>query len=200
MGSTPWIPISALNQYMYCPRRCGLIHQEQSFEDNVHTVQGNLMHELVDQAAGSSDPTGVDYALPLWSARYHIRGIADVVEWYDGVPFPVEYKKGRRKKWANDDIQLCAQALCLEEMLNLSVERGCIYHASSRHRREVTFDNALRGQTRETIQAVQQLWNSSLLPPRTNHRERCGECSMRDICLPDLNIEIHGYFDREVDQ
>lgn len=194
---TPWITISSLNQYAYCPRRCALMHQEQSFEDNVHTVQGTLMHDHVDQPVGSSEPTGIDYALPLWSVRYHLRGIADAVEWRGEVPFPVEYKKGRRKQWDNDDIQVCAQALCLEEMLGCYVPQGAIYHVLSHHRREVVFDDVLREHTRQTISAVQELLVSTVLPERISHRQKCLDCSMRDICLPDLKLPMANYFDRE---
>lgn len=201
MGTTPWITISALNQYVYCPRRCALIHQEQSFEDNIHTIQGSLYHEHVDQPAGSPDPVGVDYSLPLWSNKHRVRGIADAVEWHEGTPFPVEYKKGRRKKWVNDDVQLCAQALCLEEMMSCIVPKGAVFHVSSRHRRDVVFDESLRVTTKNTIRAVQKLISAFELPERITHREKCLECSMRDICLPELNVHRvvpPDYFDKGV--
>jgi len=113
--------LSALNQYAYCPRRCGLIFVEGEFEDNIHTMRGTAEHEQVDLVAYETKGSGarVEYALPVWCDRLGLVGKCDVVEfWPDGTIYPVEYKHGARKKWMNDDLQLASQALCLEEMLS----------------------------------------------------------------------------------
>ena len=120
------IPLSALNQYAYCPRRCYLIHAEGEFVDNVHTLRGSHEHERVDQLQHEvSAGVRVEYSLPVWSQRLGLTGRCDVVEFHpDGSVYPVEYKHGKRKRWMNDDLQLAAQALCLEETLGQPVAKG----------------------------------------------------------------------------
>ncbi len=117
------IPISALNQYAYCPRRCFLIYAENEFADNLHTQSGTEEHERVDQLQHEiKNGVRIEFALPVWSDQYGLTGRCDVVEFHpDGHVFPVEYKHGKRKQWLNDDLQVAAQALCLEEMLGVSI-------------------------------------------------------------------------------
>lgn len=184
--SRPWVPISALNHYTYCPRRCALIHVEQTFIDNQYTVDGKSLHEQVDEGHASGGSLRRETALHIWSQKWRLSGIADVVEWHGDVPYPVEFKHGRRDRWVNDDIQLCAQALCLEEMLAAKVPAGAVFYGASRHRREVAFSEDLRRATISTIQDVRSLFQSGTTPAPTSHRERCSGCSMFDICLPDL--------------
>src|SRR5579863_7187835 len=140
------VPISALNQYAYCPRRCALIHVEQTFEENIYTMRGRDLHERTDapEESGWEEGVRVERALPLWSYRLGFVGKADVVEFHGETPYPVEYKSGRLRKFENDDLQLCAQGICLEEMTGKAVPRGAIFHHSSRRRREVAFDQRLR--------------------------------------------------------
>jgi CRISPR-associated exonuclease Cas4 len=181
------ILLSALNQYAYCPRRCYLIHAEGEFEDNIHTQRGGAEHERVDEEASRSLEAGgrVEYALPIWSEQLGLIGKCDVVEFHgDGTIYPVEYKHGKRRKWLNDDLQLTAQALCLEEMLGKPVLRGAIYHASSKRRREVEFTAALRKQVEETVIVIRALLASGQIPPPVNDK-RCRECSLKDICQPE---------------
>jgi CRISPR-associated exonuclease Cas4 len=181
------ILLSALNQYAYCPRRCYLIHAEGEFEDNIHTQRGAAEHERVDEEASRSLEAGgrVEYALPIWSERLGLIGKCDVVEFHgDGTIYPVEYKHGKRRKWLNDDLQLTAQAMCLEEMLGKPVLRGAIYHASSKRRREVEFTAALRKQVEEMAIAIRTLLASGQIPPPVNDK-RCRECSLKDICQPE---------------
>ncbi len=180
------VTISSLNQYAYCPRRCALIYQEQIFEDNLYTIEGTDLHKQVDTVGSHAQSIPVETALRLWSRTVGLTGIADVVEWHEGVPYPVEYKRGKRHKWVNDDLQVCAQALCLEEMLGVAVPRGAIYHAKSRRRREVVLTEALREQTYRTIEAVRRLILATQLPPPTEHRERCDGCSLQEQCMPAL--------------
>lgn len=184
-GAEP-IAVSALNQYDYCPRRCALIFMDHEFEDNIHTQRGTAEHDRADQTFHVCDAEGVrlEYALPVWSRRLGLSGRCDVVEFHpDGMVYPVEYKHGKKHKWLNDDLQLAAQSLCLEEMLNVSIERGAIFHKGSMHRREVEFTQELRGQVEDTIAAIHSLLSSEHLPPPINN-QRCPECSMKNICLP----------------
>lgn len=181
------IPLSALNHWAYCPRRCGLIHMEGEFTDNIHTTRGNAEHEQVDQIAHTTSKAGarVEYALPVWSDRFGLIGKCDVVEfWPDGTIYPVEYKHGARKKWMNDDIQLAAQALCLEDMLGHPVPKGAIYHATSRRRREVIFTPELRQLVEDTAYAIRAMLAAGVLPPPANDG-RCKECSLKDLCQPE---------------
>lgn len=185
------VAVSALNQYSYCPRRCALIFMDCEFEDNIHTQRGSAEHDRADQAFHVCDVEGVrlEYALPVWSQRLGLAGRCDVVEFHpDGTVYPVEYKHGKMKKWLNDDLQLAAQALCLEEMLNVTIERGAVFHKSSLHRREVQFTSALRQQVEETARAIHDLLASGHLPPPINN-QRCPECSLRNICLPAVVAE-----------
>ena len=182
------IAVSALNQYAYCPRRCALIFMDGEFTDNIHTQRGTEEHERADQTFHLCDGEGVrlEYALPVWSRRLSLSGRCDVVEFHpDGTVYPVEYKHGKKQKWLNDDLQLAAQALCLEEMLNIRIERGAIFHKGSMHRREVVFTLDLRTQVEETAAAINVLLSSGHLPPPINN-QRCPECSMKDICLPSV--------------
>jgi CRISPR-associated exonuclease Cas4 len=179
------IAISALQHYAYCPRQCALIHVEQVFDDNVYTARGQAVHRLVDMP-GYEIKVGVkvERALPLWSDRLGLIGKADVVEFHaGGAVFPVEFKHGRKREKIHDDIQLAAQAMCLEEMLGVAVPRGAIYHASSRRRREVEFRPALRQAVEDTIVAIREMIDRGMLPPPVND-ERCRACSLIDACQP----------------
>ena len=182
------IPISALNQYVYCPRRCYLIHAEGEFTGNIHTESGTREHERVDQLAHDvKKGVRIEFALPVWSDTLGISGRCDVVEFHpDGTVFPVEYKHGKRKQWDNDDIQVAAQAMCLEEMLKTSISRAAIYHIQTRRRREVSIDQKLRNEVSATIKAVINLLNGSQCPPPTEHIKRCPQCSLNELCNPEL--------------
>ena len=145
------------------------------------------MHHLVDQP-GVETKAGVrvERSLPLWSARLGLIGKADLVEFHpDGTVFPVEFKHGRKRRARHDDIQLAAQALCLEEMLARPVPRGAIYHASSHRRREVEITSALRTLVAETADAIRAMLASSQMPPAVND-QRCRECSLKELCQPEL--------------
>ena len=180
------VNLSALNQYGYCPRRCGLIYLDGEFEQNIHTARGNAEHEKVDRAAhvAGQDGARVEYALPVWSERWGLIGKCDVVEfWPDGTIYPVEYKHGPKKQHLNDDMQLAAQALCLEEMFGRPILKGAIYHASSHRRREIVFTDKLRQSVAQVADAIRAMLASAHLPPPFNDR-RCDECSLKSICAP----------------
>ena len=185
MSDTNPIAISALQHYAYCPRQCALIHVAQVFNDSIYTARGQAVHRLVD-TPGYEIKGGVkvERALPLWSDRLGLIGKADVVEFHPGgAVFPVEFKHGRKREKLHDDIQLAAQAMCLEEMLRVSVQRGAIYHVSSRRRREVEITPKLRGVVEATVNAVRQVMDRHVLPPPVND-ERCRACSLIDACQP----------------
>ena len=179
------IAISALQHYAYCPRQCALIHVEQVFDDNVYTARGQAVHRLVD-TPGYEIKAGVkvERALPLWSDRLGLIGKADVVEFHPGgAVYPVEFKHGRKREKIHDDIQLAAQAMCLEEMLNVPVTHGAIYHASSRRRRDVTITPVLRDAVEVTVAAIRKMIAAHTLPPPVNDA-RCRACSLIDACQP----------------
>jgi CRISPR-associated exonuclease Cas4 len=180
------VVISALNQYVFCPRRCALMHVEGIWSDNAHTTLGPLLHDHTDEPGYETDGNvTLLRALPLYSSRYGLVGKADMIEMRACVPIPVEYKKGKRRQFENDDIQLCAQALCLEDMFGVAIMAGCIYHAASKRRRKVMFDAQLRCETLQTIDAVRRLLTVSHVPPAVL-TPRCNGCSLRDVCLPEL--------------
>ncbi len=179
------IPISALQHYSYCPRQYALIHLEQEFDENVHTMRGNAVHELVDEEGYTvKNGTRIVRSLPLYSEKYNLVGKADVVEFDQfGNVYPVEYKHGSRKEKIHDDLQLAAQAMCLEDMLNKAVPKGAIYYHSSKHRREVLISDKLRGAVLEAIEAIQKLRLSGITPKPVNDK-RCRDCSLIEICQP----------------
>ncbi|MGH7441172.1 MAG: CRISPR-associated protein Cas4 [bacterium] len=182
--------ISALNEYAYCPRRCAFKHVEGVFKPNEHTLAGTLEHGNADiPGYETRDGAKVLRALPLSNARLGLSGRADWVEIAgDGTPYPVEMKHGRRKAWDNDDIQLCAQALCLEEMLGRDCPVGAIYHAQSRRRREVVFDAELRRKTEDAILGTRTLILEREIPA-ARFGSWCEGCSLREQCLPELDTE-----------
>ncbi len=180
------IMLSALQHWSYCPRQCALIHVEQAFDENVHTMRGNAVHQRVDEPGFESfEGVRSEHALPVWSERLGLIGKCDIVEFYpDGRIYPVEYKHGKKRAKTHDDIQLAAQAICLEEMTGKPVTHGAIYHHTSRRRREVAITDTLRHQVEETVAAVRTLLASGQLPPPVNDA-RCKECSLQDICQPE---------------
>ena len=184
-GNEP-VMISALEHYSYCPRQCALIHVEQAFDDNVHTMRGHAAHERVDDPGYEQRPgSRIERALPVWSDRLGLVGKCDVVEFdAGGVPYPVEYKHGRKRAKFHDDLQVAAQAMCLEEMTGKTVPRGAIYHFSSRRRREVPITPELRKHVGETVTAIRAMLLRGILPPAVNDA-RCDECSLKDICQPE---------------
>lgn len=188
------IPLSALQHWHYCPRQCGLIHLEQAFDENVHTLRGQAVHAKVDQpGVETAKGLRVERALPLWHDELGLVGKADVVEfWPGGVPYPVEYKHGSRHKAADiaacDDIQLAAQAICLESMMEKAVNEGAIFYASSKRRRVVPITPQLRAAVAQTAQAIRQMFATARLPsplPVEQAAKRCKACSLLERCQPE---------------
>lgn len=179
------VPLSALQHFVYCPRQCALIHVEQVWTENLYTLRGRRAHEHVDDAGGTTrDGVRTERALPLFSDVYGLVGKADVVEFSpDGVPFPVEHKVGPRKARRADEVQLCAQALCLEEMFGRDVPVGALYHRKSRRRREVEMTADLRAETLAVAAAVRAQFRARRLPPPVADA-RCERCSLVETCMP----------------
>jgi CRISPR-associated exonuclease Cas4 len=187
------IALSALQHWAYCPRQCGLIHLEQAFDDNLHTLRGHATHAKVDQpGVETAKGLRIERALPLWHDNLGLIGKADVVEFLpNGTPYPVEYKQGSRHKAASiaacDDLQVAAQALCLEAMTGRPVPEGAIYYASSKRRRVVAIDEALRQAVGDTAAAVHAMLCSERLPPPLTGElaaQRCRGCSLVNRCQP----------------
>lgn len=181
------IPISALQHWSYCPRQCALIHVEQAFADNVYTARGHAAHAQVDEPRAERTGTvRVERAMPLWSERLGLVGKSDLIEFdAQGTPYPVEYKHGARRQRIHDDLQLAAQAICLEEMTGKAVPLGAIYHFGSRRRREVVIGTDLRLKVEEATAAVRQMLAVGVLPPPVNDA-RCRHCSLNELCQPKI--------------
>ncbi|SEA61145.1 CRISPR-associated exonuclease, Cas4 family [Desulfuromusa kysingii] len=184
-AESDFVMLSALQHYMFCPRQCALIHLEQQWAENRYTAEGQVLHERVD--SNKSDTAGdvrIVRTLPLCSHRLGLSGQADVVEFhYDGTVFPVEYKRGKPKKNRCDEVQLCAQSLCLEEMLTLQIDEGALFYGKRRRRTVVTFDEELRQLTEQVIYHVHSLLVAGMTPS-ANYESKCDQCSLINICLP----------------
>lgn len=183
------IAISALEHWSYCPRQCGLIHLEQTFDENYYTLRGRLAHTRSDTGRHSTEHgTRITRDVQIWSTRLGLRGKVDTLEFHAGVPYPVEYKSGSIRDWQHDAIQVCAQALCLEEMLGVSIPRGAIAYLASHRRREVTFTPVLRAAVAAAATAIRQMLTDQRLPPAV-HDPRCNHCSLQDSCLPAVLVD-----------
>jgi CRISPR-associated exonuclease Cas4 len=175
--------LSALEHYSYCPRQCALIHREQTYDENIFTLQGNAVHEKVDQTGAATVACiRSEYGIPLWSVALGVVGKADLVEYPREIPYPVEYKHGPARHGRHADLQLCGQAMCLEEMLDIAVPHGAVYHFSSR-RREVAFTPELRRSVELAVAAIRELLDSDRLPAPVADA-RCRNCSLIESCLP----------------
>lgn len=183
--------LSALQHILFCERQCALIHIEQLWQENVFTAQGRVMHERVDRSGRESRrDVRVEYGMPLRSLCLGLVGKADVVEFHleedDGKvwrPYPVEFKRGTKKKDNWDTVQLCAQALCLEEMLELSVPKGALFYGRNRRRQVVVFDDTIRSQTEEAAKRLHELLASGATP-KPVYTKKCTSCSFYSLCLP----------------
>ena len=186
-----FIQISALQHYVFCPRQCALIHVEGLWQENVYTVKGEILHDKVDTDTYESRGTlKTVRGLRIHSHRLGIVGRTDVVEFRrpkgksSGEEIlPVEFKLGKPKDDVSDKVQLCAQALCLEEMLNTSVQRGAFFYGRIRRRVQVEFDDSLRMQTESIIASVRELVSTKTVP-QARYMQKCKRCSLETICQP----------------
>ena len=183
------VPISALQHAVYCLRQAALIHLERLWEDNSFTAEGHVLHAVADKA-GSRKVRGIRrvMALPIACRRLNLSGVADMVEFLvheDGeTPFPVEYKRGKPKQHQADEVQLCAQALCLEEMTGRLVPEGALFYAETKRRVVVIFDEQLRKLTETTAEGLAEVFRTERTPTPTHLKQRCRACSLKELCRP----------------
>ena len=186
VGEDELTPISALLHMLYCPRRCALIHIERQWSENRFTAEGRILHERTD-AGGRERRAGVtiERSVSLRSLRLGVSGIADVVEIHeDNRPFPIEYKRGRPEAHRADEVQLCAQAMCLEEMLDRPVPEGALFYGRSRRRKAVVFDAELRALTERVAADTRNLLAVGDTPPPEFEARKCNACSLKEVCQP----------------
>ncbi|MBF0220547.1 MAG: CRISPR-associated protein Cas4 [Gammaproteobacteria bacterium] len=200
------LPLSGLQHLAFCPRQWALIHIEQQWQENRYTAEGQILHQRADSPGHEKrGDTLTVRSLRLQSLRLGLSGMADVVEFHrihprpegegrgEGCqlplhngqwqPYPVEYKRGSKKSEDWDEVQLCAQALCLEEMLSVAIPEAAIYYGQTHRRVKVVLDEALRQRVVELATTMQQIWKSAATPP-PQPSEKCDHCSLLERCLP----------------
>jgi CRISPR-associated exonuclease Cas4 len=180
------IALSALQHWLYCPRQCALIHVEQAWAENKFTAEGKVMHARAHEGPDESRPgIRITRGMPVRSLLLGISGQCDVVEFHrDGTVLPVEYKRGKPKSHRADEVQLCAQALCLEEMLGISIARGFLFYGERHRRTEVIFDGELRDLVATTAGAIHATFSAGSTPAAEYEPRRCDACSLIDECQP----------------
>jgi CRISPR-associated exonuclease Cas4 len=190
-------PLSALQHFVFCRRQCALIHIEQCWEENRLTAEGRLMHEKAHEETFENRPgVRIERGISLRSLQLGLIGKTDVVEFHQQsgsprwLPFPVEYKRGKPKPDACDAVQLCAQALCLEEMLNLHIPEGALFYGKIRRRESVVFDSALRSLTEKTAESLHEFIAKGETP-RAVYEKKCDSCSLIDWCFPKTAASGH---------
>jgi CRISPR-associated exonuclease Cas4 len=184
------IYLSRLQHYLFCPRQFALIELEDIWTENQFTAEGQVLHQRVNQA--DQQKRGVIrtvWALRLANVDLGIEGVADVVEYHkqaDGaeIPYPIEYKRGKPKAHRADEVQLCAQALCLEEMHGVPVPEGALFYGEVRRRHPVVFDAELRSLTAQTIVACRTIVQTKITPKAIYKSKKCSGCSLIDQCHP----------------
>lgn len=189
------LPISALQHFAFCERQCALIHLELLWDENRLTAEGRILHEKVHEREDESrGDIRIARGLRLRSLEFGLIGQADVVEshaintpdnktlWQ---PFPIEYKRGKPKPDVCDKIQLCAQAICLEEMLGVSVPEGAVFYGQPRRRMAVEFTNPLRAETAEISERLHALVKNGKTPP-AQYEKKCKNCSLFSLCMPEI--------------
>ena len=181
-----FLPISGLQHLHFCERQWGLIHIEQVWEENRLTAEGRVLHERAHSPGSESRPgLRIVRGLRLHSFQLGLTGQADIVEFRNNIPFPIEYKRGKPKNDSCDEVQLCAQAICLEEMFQTTIEAGAIFYGQPRRRTEVRFTISLRAQTAALAKRMHALQQSGLTPHPV-YSKKCENCSLKGICLPRL--------------
>ena len=186
IGPPEAIPLSMLNAIAYCPRRFGYEFLQAEMLLNAHVVEGQLRHQGVDLGGAAWLGEAVqERRVYVWSERLRIAGLCDLVELRGGALYPVEYKKGRPGRWRSDHVQLCAQALCLEERTASVIERGYIFYFATRRREEVPFTPELRAEVEQLAAEAHRLATTGTLPPPIDNPAKCRDCSLEPLCLPD---------------
>ncbi|MGE9294567.1 MAG: CRISPR-associated protein Cas4 [Puniceicoccales bacterium] len=200
------VPLSALQHYLYCPRQCALIHLEREWSENTGTAEGRVMHEKAHSGRGESRPgVRITRSLEVSSTRHGLHGVCDIVEIHDmGKVVPVEYKRGRPKAHRADEIQLCGQAICLEETLggeDGSIAEGCLFYGKLQRRTTVELDAALRALTLDVAEKTRVMMGSGVTPPAEYSPKRCERCSLLSLCQPRsqrLRQGVAAWFSRSV--
>lgn len=188
------LPLSALQHYIYCPRQCALIHLEQQWTENRFTAEGRAQHDRVDRPEHEiRDGIRYEYATLLRSLRLGLIGKADVVEFHADKVFPVEHKRGRPKPTHCDWVQLCAQAICLEEMLDVEINEGAIFYGQPRRRQAVVFTEELRSETAATAVELHRMIASGQTPVAEYNKKKCDACSLKEICMPERHKSVARY-------
>jgi CRISPR-associated exonuclease Cas4 len=188
-----YIPIAALNQFSYCSHRCWRMFCTGEFTDNQYTIEGTSLHERVHTVGALSKEDGWQVrAIWLKSEKYKLIGKSDLIESENGELYPVEYKRGNKGEWDNDELQVCAQALCLEEMTGKTISTGYIYYAHSHQRQLVEINHDLRHSTIGTIQEVAKLLETGAMP-QAIYTKRCKGCSLYSQCLPTMVDKVARY-------
>ncbi len=199
------LPLSALQHFLFCKRQCALIHVEQLWQENAFTAEGRLLH---DKKVHNAKPeyrgkSRIEFGMPLRSLSLGLSGKADVVEFREGgEPYPIEYKRGRPKAKRVDEVQLCGQALCLEEMLGITVTEGALFYGKTRRRKLVPFDEELRELTLKTAGNLHDLIDSGITPPPVPTKQ-CKRCSFVELCMPELlsaDKDVGRYIKRMLDK
>lgn len=186
-----FIRLSALQHFVFCPRQCALIYIERVWEENLLTVEGGIMHEKAHkERIEHQKGVRIERSVFLRSEQLGLNGIADVVEFHktssgDVQPFPVEYKHGKPKESDCDRAQLCAQALCLEEMLGVTISAGALFYGKTRHREDVGLSEELRNYTKTTVSRLREFLKAGKTP-RPYFSKRCKSCSLVSVCLPQV--------------
>ncbi len=211
-----FLMLSGIQHYAFCPRQWALIHIEQQWKENYFTIDGNIMHEHAHDQEKTEKRNNliITRGMRVFSRTLGISGTCDVVEFhkskkgvnlynYGGtfIPFPVEYKRGKPKDHDADQLQLCAQAMCLEEMLVCEIPKGFLYYGEPRKRLEVTFDGDIRGQVVNCFAKMHELF-AKQYTPRAKMIKACKSCSLAEICLPGLNkrVSAQRYIDKMLEE
>jgi len=179
------LPVSALQHLLYCERQCALIHVERLWAENWHTAEGRLMHDRTDTPENVIEyGKRVARAMKVWSDKLGLYGVCDVVEWQDDIPTPIEYKRGKPKQHRADEVQLCAQALCLEEMFNVRIPQAELFYGKPRRRTIVPLDAELRELTVKLAKRLHAMIGAGLTPSANYDRKKCAACSLLELCMP----------------
>lgn len=193
------LPLSALQHWLFCPRQCTLIHVERLWEENKLTAEGRLLHERADAGVPESlNGKRVLRSVLVASTSLGVHGVADVVEMHGTQPYPVEYKRGRPKAHRADEVQLCAQSLCLEEMTGQEVREGALYYGARRRRQVVIFDLELRELTARIATEARAAMQAGDLPPPIYDPTRCEACSLSGLCRPQAPRTAAGWIEQRI--
>lgn len=178
--------ISALQHFLFCERQCGLIHIEQAWAENVYTIEGELLHARAHSGASERRPgKRTEFGMPIRSLELGLVGRTDAAEYMpDGTVSVVEYKRGRPKKGLMDEVQLCAQAMCIEEMKGMRIERGALFYGKVKRRKQVEFTEELRTLTRETTARLHAFLEAGVTPKPVFDSAKCLRCSLLSACMP----------------